>query len=64
MTPNENQATGEPTGDPAVDALVVLARQTAHLPVAEHKARFTEVLTGLERELDADPAAAHREAGS
>ena len=64
MTARNTQGASQPTGDPAVDALVVLARQTAHLPVAEHKARFTEVLTGLERELDADPAAAHREAGS
>ncbi len=60
MTPNENQATGEPTGDPAVDALVAFAAQTVQLPASEHKARYTRVLEGLERELDADPTAALR----
>ena len=60
MTPNENQATGEPTGDPAVDALVASAAQTVQLPASEHKARYTRVLEGLERELDADPTAALR----
>lgn len=49
-----------PTGDPGVDALVALAAQTAQLPAGEHQGRYTEVLAGLERELDADPAAALR----
>jgi hypothetical protein len=30
------------------------------LPAAEHKAVYTQVLEGLERELDADPSAALR----
>ena len=64
MTANDdqlrNQAPSQPTGDPAVDALVALAAQTVHLPASEHKARYTQVLEGLERELDADPIAALR----
>ena len=43
-----------------MDALVALAAQTVHLPASEHKARYTQVLEGLERELDADPTAALR----
>lgn len=46
-----------PTGDPAVDALVALAGQTGELPAGEHKALYSRVIEGLERELDADPAA-------
>jgi hypothetical protein len=49
-----------PTGDPAVDALIALAGQASQLPAAEHKAVYTQVLDGLERELDADPSAALR----
>ncbi|MEV8146400.1 hypothetical protein [Specibacter sp. NPDC078709] len=48
----------EPTGDAAVDSLVALAGETAQLPVGEHKALYSRVIEGLERELDADPAAA------
>ncbi len=47
-----------------MDALVGLAAQTAHLPIEEHKVRYTRVLEGLERELDADPVAALKEADS
>lgn len=61
MISNNEQAASQPTGDPAVDALVALAAQTAQLPAGEHKARYTQVLNGLEHELDADPAAALRE---
>lgn len=46
------------TGDPAVDALITLAAQAAQLPAGEHRERYAQVLEGLERELDADPAAA------
>lgn len=61
MMANDEQAASQPTGDPAVDALVALAAQTAQLPAGEHKARYTQVLNGLEHELAADPAAALRE---
>lgn len=57
MTAIDRQAASQPTEDPAVDALVALAAQTAQLPSGEHKARYTQVLVGLEHELDADPAA-------
>lgn len=53
----EEQAASS-TGDPAVDALVAQAAQTAHLPAGEHKDHYTQVLLGLERELDADAGAA------
>ncbi|MBP2415074.1 hypothetical protein JOF48_003873 [Arthrobacter stackebrandtii] len=51
------------TGDPAVDALVDHAAQAAQLPAGEHRERYAQVLDGLERELDADPAAAMRGPG-
>lgn len=47
-----------PTGDASVDALVDLGAQVRELPAGSHKALYTRVLDGLERELDADPAAA------
>ena len=47
-----------PTGDRAVDALVALAADTVNLPVEAHKAQYQQVLEGLERELNGDPAAA------
>lgn len=58
---NRVQESG-PTGDPGVDALVALAAQAAQLPAGEHRKRYTEVLAGLERELDADPGAVMRDA--
>lgn len=50
--------TEQPTSDPAVDALVARAAQAQPLPAGEHRAIYTEVLAGLERELDADPSVA------
>lgn len=58
MNPGTNTDTSTPTGDPAVDALVDLATQAGQLPAGGHKALYSRVLEGLERELDADPSAA------
>lgn len=52
------------TGDPAVDALIEQAAEVQALPVGEHKAHYTQILQGLEQELDTDPAAALRGGGS
>ncbi|MDJ0318245.1 hypothetical protein [Arthrobacter antibioticus] len=54
----EKKSLSQPTGDPAVDALIELAKETLQSPVSQHKERYTQTLEGLERELDADPAVA------
>lgn len=50
--------TVQPTGDPAVDALVARSAQAGQLPVGDHKELYATVLVGLESELNADPSAA------
>ena len=46
------------TGDPAVDRIVDRAATAATLPTSGHSDLYAELLDDLQRELDADPAAA------
>ncbi len=63
---NDGPAAARPgasgTGDPAVDAIVARVAEVAELPTAGHIELYASLMEGLQRELDADPVAAVRDA--